>query len=82
MAVSAAHCFNQRYPNLKLVAGEHDTTKKTESIFTKVYDIAEVRKHEDYDSDSAKRENDIALVFTRESIAFNDGVGPSCLPIS
>ena len=60
--------------------GEHDTADKTETIFTKVYEISEVRKHEDYDSDSVKRENDIAIVFTRESITFNDGVGPSCLP--
>lgn len=64
------------------MVGEHDTVKKTETIYTKTYEIGEVRKHEAYDADSVKRENDIALVFTREKIIFNDGVGASCLPIS
>jgi hypothetical protein len=64
------------------VVGEHDVVKREETVYTKTYDISEVRRHEAYDADSEKRENDIALVFTRETITFNDGVGASCLPIS
>lgn len=81
-AVSAAHCFSERFPNLQLVVGEHDILKKTETLFTKTYAIIKVTKHEDYDAEAEKRENDIALVFTGEAISFNDAVGPSCLPIS
>lgn len=80
VAVTAAHCFAGRNIKvMRLLVGEHDVKKALETRFTRSLIIVKVKLHENFNSTS--NDNDIALVFIEGKITFNDGVGPSCLPI-
>ncbi|XP_019890717.1 venom serine protease 34 [Musca domestica] len=82
--LSAAHCYvtpeTGRAELLQAVVGEHDTSTVLESTFTRYYDITHIIIHEFFRSTSSRVHNDIALLKTRTSIAYNRFVGPACLP--
>lgn len=82
--LSGAHCFNEAiYADLSNVAafvGEHDLSIVNETIYTESYEIEKVIRHRKYDQFSYSQDNDIALIKTAKSIAFNRAVGPACLP--
>lgn len=85
-ALTGAHCFNEDlYSDLKNVAafvGEHDLSTPNETLYTESYQLEKYVRHENYSKDDYDQNNDIALVKTVKSIAFNRAVGPACLPWS
>ena len=85
-ALTGAHCFNEElYSDIKNVAafvGEHDLSTPNETLYTESYELEKYVKHENYSKDDYEQNNDIALVKTAKSIAFNTAVGPACLPFS
>lgn len=77
--MTAAHCLTGRSSGgLKVVVGDHDTTVTTDTASSVVHDVAELKIHESYNSDTNK--NDIALIRLTKPIAYNENVGPVCLP--
>lgn len=50
----------------------------SETPYTQKYEIASLVRHPSYSSE--KDINDIAIIRLRQPIAFNNGVGPACLP--
>lgn len=82
--LTGAHCFNEpSYSDLTNVAafvGEHDLSVANETIYTESYEIEKFITHEDYVPYSYTQDNDIALIKTVKSMAFNRAVGPACLP--
>lgn len=82
--LTTAHCFvDEIYADATKIAalvGDHDVTIGTESIYSTLYTISKIIKHQDYNPSSNIQENDIALVKMANPFVFNKGVGPSCLP--
>ncbi|XP_073811887.1 uncharacterized protein [Musca autumnalis] len=82
--LSAAHCYvtpeTSRAELLQAVVGELDTSTVLESTYTRYHDIAYIFIHEFYRSTASRVHNDIALLKTHTSIAYNRFVGPACLP--
>ena len=78
--MSATHCFNaySNLGNIGALAGDHDKSTGNDTIFSALYRIASVIKHELYNSNTGI--NDIALVKTADYMRYNRGVGPVCLP--
>jgi hypothetical protein len=78
--LSAAHCFEgiASLDSFQVMVGEHDITTGAESAFTKSYKIDRVVSPPQFSKGDA--DYDIAIVFTREAIAFDFGVSASCLP--
>ncbi|XP_055317480.1 venom serine protease-like [Sitodiplosis mosellana] len=80
-ALTAAHCVNSPgkfAEQLELLVGEHDYRNPSETPYTQKYAIASAVRHPSYSSE--KDINDIALITLAKPIAFNNGVGPICLP--
>lgn len=69
-AVTAAHCFDA-YPNVRtsgLLAGDHDLTTGSDTIWAALYLLEKYVKHQNYNPET--KTNDIALVKTRDYIKF------------
>lgn len=76
--MTAAHCLVGKTPGqLKVVVGDHDTSTRAETNSTVIHDVESIKIHENYDNAS---KNDIALIRLTKPIAYNDDVGPVCLP--
>lgn len=76
--MTAAHCLANISPGqVKVVVGDHDTSTRTETNATVVHDVESFKIHENYDNAS---KNDIALIRLTKPIAYNEDVGPVCLP--
>lgn len=84
--LTGAHCFNEKiYSDIKNIAafvGEHDLSITNETRYTESYQLERYIRHENYSRDDYEQNNDIALIKTVRSIAFNRAVGPACLPWS
>ncbi|XP_046387198.1 venom serine protease-like [Ischnura elegans] len=83
-AVTAAHClFEKDFPKgLGLLVGDHDLTSGSDTPSAKLYRISETVTHPDYVKQTMANDIAVVKVGTRDSegIAFNDDVGPACLP--
>uniref|UniRef100_A0AB38ZES6 Venom S1 protease 46 n=1 Tax=Oncocephalus sp. TaxID=2944721 RepID=A0AB38ZES6_9HEMI len=77
--LSAAHCTHG-YTKIVVRVGEHDirTTKETKA--TQIIDVKKVIDHPNYKENTV--ENDITILVLKESIKFNNLVGPVCMPSS
>lgn len=84
--LTGAHCFNEEIysdiDNVVGLVGEHDLSTPNETLYTESYQLEKYIRHENYSQDDYDQNNDIALVKTARSIAFNRAVGPACLPWS
>lgn len=77
--LTACHCTNGYTPTtLGARVGEDDTLSLTETKYTAEYPIAEIIRHDYYNT--ATQENDIALLRLSYDITWKRGVGPACLP--
>uniref|UniRef100_A0AB38ZEJ0 Venom S1 protease 16 n=1 Tax=Oncocephalus sp. TaxID=2944721 RepID=A0AB38ZEJ0_9HEMI len=77
--LTAAHCTKPvRGIRLSVILGAHDITPGKESPHTKSIDVAKTTEHPLY----KERQNhyDISIMKLKESIVFNDVIGPVCLP--
>ncbi|CRL05673.1 CLUMA_CG018706, isoform A [Clunio marinus] len=78
-ALSAAHCsIGREISSLGLLVGEHDTTKGSETPFTKLLKIASFTNHPTFSQET--NADDIALIRIQNSMTFTYGVQPACLP--
>lgn len=79
--MTAAHCVKNLKPNeFTVVVGDHDVSTAAETSATVVHTVEEVIVNEDYDEATSR--NDIALLRLSTPIAYNENVGPVCLPWS
>ncbi|XP_053963747.1 venom serine protease 34 [Anastrepha ludens] len=82
--LSAAHCFISAATNrselIQVVVGEHDLSTALESVYTRYYNIDTIILHENFRATANQLRNDIALLHTSETIEWNGGVAPACLP--
>ncbi|XP_025836328.1 venom serine protease 34-like [Agrilus planipennis] len=71
--VTAAHCFisDSEARHYAVLVGE-------DTEYSKLYQADKLKIHPKYNSNT--KENDIAIVKTRQSIEFSFAVGPICLP--
>ncbi|KAJ1154357.1 hypothetical protein NDU88_007109, partial [Pleurodeles waltl] len=73
--VTAAHCFKEgTMNNIRIKVGEMKSNGST----NKIYHIKHVIIYKGFNKDN--NTNDIALLMTWQSIAFNDFVQPACYP--
>uniref|UniRef100_A0AB38ZET7 limulus clotting factor C n=1 Tax=Oncocephalus sp. TaxID=2944721 RepID=A0AB38ZET7_9HEMI len=79
VVLTAAHCTFP-FAGLKMYVGigEHDVDRKDLAPFARDIEVDKVIDHPDY-SDKTNT-NDIALLILKESIKFNNAIGPVCLP--
>ncbi|XP_049317432.1 serine protease Hayan [Bactrocera dorsalis] len=82
--LSAAHCFisaaTSRSDLIEVVVGEHDFSTVLESVYTRYYKIDTIILHEHFRATAEQVRNDIALLRTSQTIDWNRGVAPACLP--
>ncbi|XP_050322919.1 uncharacterized protein LOC126754810 [Bactrocera neohumeralis] len=82
--LSAAHCFisaaTSRSDLIEAVVGEHDFSTVLESVYTRYYKIDTIILHEHFRATAEQVRNDIALLRTSQTIEWNRGVAPACLP--
>lgn len=78
--ITAAHCIIYDFDKnlFEIRVGEHNFENTDESAFTNTYKIEQVIPHSDFNDET--QQNDIALIRVDETILFNTGVGPVCLP--
>lgn len=79
--LTAAHCFNipRVIDNLKIIVGEHDTSKGTDTPYATIYAIRQIIKHESYVPTSSHQNFDIALA-RHDEVMWKLTIGPACLP--
>ncbi|CAG4939721.1 unnamed protein product [Colias eurytheme] len=77
--LSAAHCVERKIAtSLGVIVGEHDLSTGTETPYTKGYRVMRIDIHPYYNN--VNYDYDAAILTTATLIAFNDFVGPVCLP--
>lgn len=77
--ITAAHCLIRRgTSSVGALVGDHDLSTGSETPYSALYTIASWILHEQYSE--TLQQHDIAVVFTTQTIQFNAGVGPACLP--
>ena len=74
--LTAAHCVKDDLVTVLL--GEHIIGDDADGATPKQFKIANVTKHENYNSRSY--DNDIAIIELEEEVTFNKGIEPACLP--
>ncbi|XP_042241876.1 coagulation factor IX-like [Homarus americanus] len=81
--LTAAHCvFDHGHVPQTVLLGERDfSTDNETNSKPATYEISRIVVHPDYISDSFVRYNDVALLETKEPIAFNDLVYPYCVSV-
>lgn len=78
-ALTAAHCLSGKTASgIALLVGDHDTTTGADTPYAALYTISKIIIHSGYNT--LTKVNDIGLVRTTNTIAYNPGVGPACLP--
>lgn len=78
--MTAYHCLiGKSEATTELIVGEHNVDETGESPYTKKYAVERFIRHS---YNNVTREDDIALVMTRDTIQFNAGVSPVCLPFN
>uniref|UniRef100_A0A182JGR8 Peptidase S1 domain-containing protein n=2 Tax=Anopheles atroparvus TaxID=41427 RepID=A0A182JGR8_ANOAO len=78
-ALTAAHCLLLRSINdTVLLVGDHNIRTGSDTSYAQVYVVAQFLSHTGFTVKPVQ--NDIALVRTQQTIQYNPGVGPACLP--
>lgn len=78
-ALTAAHCLiSETINSIALLVGDHDLSTGRDTPYAAVYALERILSHSAFSV--ATSANDIGIVFTSSSIAFNYGVTPACLP--
>ncbi len=79
--LTAGHCFdNYHFTRFNVVVGDSILNETQDDTYRKVYDIKRVEVHPKYQIGGDAAYYDVAVVFTKTNIEFNDGVKPICLP--
>lgn len=64
--------------SVALLVGDHDLTTGVDTRYAAIYPLSRLLIHPGFNLASSA--NDIAILFTTSTIAFNYGVSPACLP--
>merc|ERR1711990_108532 len=78
--ITAAHCWDSRMTNLRVVVGEHNVFCDGVNEGGKVINVKKATMHPDYNKKTT--DNDIAVLELSEELTFTDKVKPACLPSS
>lgn len=82
--MTAAHCFETspviQASDLQVRVGRDDLqiSPDEDTYYSADYEVQSYKQHANFNPDT--NENDIALVYTQDSILWNRGVAPICLP--
>merc|ERR1711990_868432 len=77
--VTAAHCWDSRFTNLRVIVGEHSICDGINEG-GKVINVKKATMHPDYNKKTM--DNDIAVLELSEELTFTDKIKPACLPSS
>merc|ERR1712172_380867 len=77
--VTAAHCWDSRDTDLKVIVGEHSICDGINEG-GKVIKVKTATSHPDYNKQTM--DNDIAVLELSEELTFTDKIKPACLPSS
>ena len=77
--VTAAHCWDSRFTNLRVIVGEHSICDGINEG-GKVISVKKATMHPDYNKKTM--DNDIAVLELSEELTFTDKIKPACLPSS
>merc|ERR1712076_236535 len=78
--ITAAHCWDSRMTNLRVIVGEHNVFCDGVNEGGKVINVKKATMHPDYNKKTT--DNDIAVLELSEELTFTDKVKPACLPSS
>merc|ERR1712076_292719 len=78
--ITAAHCWDSRMTNLRVIVGEHNVFCDGVNEGGKVINVKKATMHPDYNKKTM--DNDIAVLELSEELTFTDKVKPACLPSS
>merc|ERR1712210_345581 len=77
--VTAAHCWDSRFTNLRVIVGEHSICDGINEG-GKVINVKKGTMHPNYNKKTM--DNDIAVLELSEELTFTDKIKPACLPSS
>ena len=77
--VTAAHCWDSRDTNLRVIVGEHSICDGINEG-GKMIKVKTATSHPDYNKQTM--DNDIAVLELAEELTFTDKIKPACLPSS
>merc|ERR1711981_311140 len=77
--VTAAHCWDSRFTNLRVIVGEHSICDGINEG-GKVINVKKATMHPDYNKKTM--DNDIAVLGLADELTFTDKIKPACLPSS
>merc|ERR1712110_905407 len=77
--VTAAHCWDSRFTNLRVIVGEHSICDGINEG-GKVINVKKATMHPDHNKKTM--DNDIAVLELAEELTFTDKIRPACLPSS
>merc|ERR1711953_61259 len=78
--ITAAHCWDSRMTNLRVIVGEHNVFCDGVNEGGKVINVKKATMHPDYNKKTT--DNDIAVLELSEELTFTDKIRPACLPSS
>ncbi|KAJ6647070.1 Venom serine protease 34 [Pseudolycoriella hygida] len=79
--LTSAHCLTNRQPtSLSVLVGDHDYTSTSDTPYAIFYPVSKFTVHANFDRNS--NINDIGIITTTSTIAYNVAVGPACLPFA
>merc|ERR1711910_144666 len=78
--ITAAHCWDSRMTNLRVIVGEHNVFCDGINEGGKVINVKKATMHPDYNKKTM--DNDIAVLELSEELTFTDKIRPACLPSS
>merc|ERR1712001_239146 len=78
--ITAAHCWDSRMTNLRVIVGEHNVFCDGVNEGGKVISVKKATMHPDYNKKTM--DNDIAVLELSEELTFTDKIKPACLPSS
>merc|ERR1712037_527881 len=79
LVVTAAHCWDSRFTNLRVIVGEHSICDGINEG-GKVINVKKGTMHPNYNKKTM--DNDIAVLELSEELTFTDKIKPACLPSS
>merc|ERR1711964_746085 len=74
--VTAAHCWDSRFTNLRVIVGEHSICDGINEGW-KVINVKKATMHPDYNKKTM--DNDIAVLELADELTFTDKIKPACL---
>merc|ERR1711990_47044 len=77
--VTAAHCWDSRFTNLRVIVGEHSICDGINEG-GKGINVKKATMHPDYNKKTM--DNDIAVLELADELTFTDKIKPACLPSS